>query len=187
MAGTTQLKSVIEQFSPHYNFGEQTIGFKIFKDASPEDMDKYDNYLPNLQLSKTEEKVKGTEPDAFISTYELRNLFFYQYLHKSYHDEAKTKRLIETCAEQFLVDYIANIKRFFEDVKEGRFEPIVAPPDFTKNESLPFLENKKQQTLLRKEYKNKQVDMVLRKELLTERVKKDYAIGYTSLPHDIRE
>ena len=95
--------------------------------------------------------------------------------------------MIETCAEQFLVDYIANIKRFFKDVKEGRFEPIVAPPDFTKNEKLPFSTDKKQQTLWRKEYKNKQVDMVLRKELLTKRVKKDYAIGYTSLPHDIRE
>jgi hypothetical protein len=176
--GKTQLKEVIEQFSPHYNFGEQTIGFRIFD--NPNRMHTQDTRLPRLPNLEANEKLKGTEPDAFISTYELRNLFFYQYLYK--------ENRIEKSAEDFLLDYFTNIKRFFKDVKDGTFEPIQSPPDFIKNDRKPFVKgNPKKQKELSSEYNNLQKDMEFRRDMLAEQVKIKYGIGYTSIPHDIRE
>jgi hypothetical protein len=180
-ADNTQLRDIIEQFSPHYNFGEQTIGFKIF-DATTTDAEmlKIDNELPVLPAHNAAIKVKGTEPDAFISTYELRNLFFYQYLYN--------QGRIDVSAEAFLIDYFKNIKRFFKDVKDGKFKPIVEQPDFIKNEKKPFVKgNPKKQKELSSAYNNLQKDMEFRREMLAEQVKIKYGIGYTSIPHDIRE
>jgi hypothetical protein len=175
--GQTQLKAVIEQFSPHYNFGEQTIGFKIFDKESQ--ANEKDNNLPRLPNLNETKKVKGIEPDAFISTYELRNLFFYQYLYKA--------RTIETSAEDFIKIYIANIQRFFKDVKDGAFKPITEPPDFTKNERKPYVKDKWERKVLLMEYDERQVNMEERRKLMTARIKETYNIGKTSVPHDIWE
>ncbi len=175
--GKTQLKSIIEQFSPHYNFGEQTIGFKIFNNEA--DLNIYDNYLPGLPNFEKQDKIKGTEPDAFFSTYELRNLFFYQYLYK--------EGTIQTSAEDFILDYIKNIKQFFKDVADGTFKPLTAPPDFTKNEQKPYHKDKWERKILLKEYDERQIDMEERRKLLTARIKETYNIGKTSIPQDIWE
>ena len=100
-----------------YNFGENIIGFKIFN--NPNKMEYQDNDLPTLVRGRN-----ADAPDAFISNYELRNLFFYQYLYKA--------GKIEKSAEVFLKEiYFTNITQFLMDVKSGIFPPLKTPPDFT--------------------------------------------------------
>lgn len=171
--GTLRIRNEITQYSPHYNFGENIIGFKIFE--NPNKMQYQDNTLPIIVAQK-----KSDAPDAFISNYELRNLFLYQYLHQ--------QDKIQDSAEKFLTDYFSNIKRFLKDVKEGKFLPLTVPPDFTKNEKLPFKKDDIVGTkLLRQKYNDKQADMKTRRKVLEKRVFDDYKISYNSIPHDIRE
>ena len=192
--GITRLKAEIEQFSPRYNFNYDTtakretiIGFKIYND---EVTAKYqDENLPDLDALLPE------SPQAFISVYELRNLFFYQYL---YIEHKKQRELnpntvedtikISTDAETFLKEYIQNIKKFLVDVAAGRFLPLVDRPHFEKKAKLPFNPyDKDQQKLDRVDFRKSKNEMELRREQLAELVKKDYGIMYGSIPNDIRE
>lgn len=164
----TVLKESIEQFSPHYNFGDQTIAIKFLSNIH------LDGKLPNLNHHKNE------IPDAILSVYEIRNLFFYHYLYK--------QGLIERNAETFIRDHVDNLKKFLLDVHTGQFKPVAAPPDYKKNQPLPFVKGNPDETKKkRKEYRETEAKIEERKQLLDEQLKSSYRLSLKQIPKEIKE
>jgi hypothetical protein len=181
----SMLREEITQFSPQYNFGEQNIGFKIYETA------KY-NLLPPFIPTPTPTpkgvKVKQEVPTAFISTYELQNVFLYQYLHHI--------GFIEKDVSTYIHEFVKKIHQVFKDVKSGAFSPKsnyefpryekhIKSPTKRKDEKYADFQIKLQQ-FEQKQTKNTALIEHRRKELSKE-IESKYGIKRTALPDSIME
>ena len=177
-SGKVILKADIEQFSPRYNFGKQTIAFKLVSHPT-------DNVLPRLDFT-VKKDTKGniernltkdkTDNEVFIiSNYELRNLFVYNHLHQ------------KGDAEKLIREYAENMRRLFYDIKFGQFLPLVAPPHFKKGEKKPFDKNPQRRKQLQDNYTQQQEAMNERRLDLAEILETEYNLPYHALPKDLRE
>lgn len=180
-ADSTLLREEIIQFSPQYNFGEHNIAFKIY------DNPRY-NLLPPFIPTKKGVKVKQEVPTAFVSTFELQNLFLYQYLHH--------EGFIEKDVSTFISDFVKRIQQLFKDVQNGAFSPNekYAFPQYEKHLKQPTKgrEEKyedfqaKLQIFEQKQAKNTALIEKRRKELSRE-IETCYGIKRTALPDSIME
>lgn len=168
--GQIRLRDEIEQFSPQYNFGENVIGFK-FIDTN---LQNHPFLLPNFMDYKNE------KPDAIISTYELRNLFLYHYLY--------TKGHIKIDAEVFIKNFIDKMGKLFNDIKSSALEPLFSPPDYKKNQPLPFVKGNKVETKKRRTaYKKQQQKIEDRRIQLDNLLRETYDIPLAYIPDAIKE
>ncbi len=158
-------KIAIDQFSPQYNIRENSIGFKFVTGAE-------DRKLPPLDQT-------DLQPDAIISVYELHSMFLYDHLHK--------KGWIETDTETYIQDFIKRLKQLMLDVKTGKFAPLKTPPDYTKNEKLPWVKDKIKTKELRTEFKAVQNGMKTRREQLAADFKAQYNIPINAVPDALCE
>ena len=170
--GVTVLRPEIDQFSPHYNISEGTIGFKFIQNAS------LNTHFPNLPKDDTEKLRHNEVPDAVISVYELKNLFLYSYLHID----------PKNSAERFVRNYTNRFKIFIKDVKNGTFPPLMTPPDYAKDYN-PFVKDNPDATREnRKVYCQQLKDMEARRDALRAALAlPKYQIPYNAVPDDIRE
>lgn len=171
--GEQYLLDKIEQFSPHYNFGENVIGLRFVQSQK-------------IVFPKVPD-FRSPKPDALISTHELRNLFLYHYLSTSKKDR-EGKPYIETDTETFIKDFIARMQTFFEDVKTGALQPLTAPPDYRKNPALPFDQGDRKATeKKRAAYRAQQDQIKARRQQLDELLKERYGLSASWIPDDLKE
>lgn len=176
--GTAYLDDRIERFAPHYNLGSNVIALKFLK--HPGTTTK--NLLPKAPT------FKAQPADAIISTHELRGLFLYDYLSKTPVAPGAAERIIPTDTETFIQDYIDRIKRFFRDVKEGNFPPLVTPPDYRKNEPLPWEKGKPEATReKRAQYRERQEGMNSRRQELGQILDEKYGLALHQIPSRLKE
>ena len=117
----------IEQFAPHYIVTGNRIGIKFNSTYDPDMWYPLGSYNPIKKGKGDAEKLRVKRdkftPDAILSTYELGALFLYQYLHKVEKDN-EGNPLIETPAEDFLMDYKKRFLQFWKDVKSEKIKPV---------------------------------------------------------------
>lgn len=173
----TIIREEVDQFSPHYNIKEGTIGFRFISKPNA------DSSLPDLPQNDTESFRHNDIPEGIISVYELKNLFLYDYLCQQKKITVRTEKLIR--------DYLRNFKRFVKDVKENNpdiLSLLITPPDFQKNKLLPYVKNDRKATkAARQKYNEQQTDMEDRRKRLSEGIESIYKIPYNAIPDDIRE
>lgn len=174
----------IEQFAPQYLVTGNRVGIRINRGKAPADWLELEKYEPNPEENKAARDRKAIlfQPDAILSTYELPNLFFYQYLY----DKTKNrfgKQLIAQSAEVFIRNYINEFKRFCKDVTSGVVKPI-AEADFVKKSRRP-----NEPISEKNEYDGKEWDTLeARKNDLQLMIDgSDYYVNQKDLPDAIRE
>lgn len=184
--GQSYLVDKIEQFSPQYNFGDNVIGLKFINVHRAKNIQ---NVLPKLPSPESKDAaVRNEQADAIMSTHELRSLFLYHYLHQTPIEEGSDETLISEDPESFIKRYIEQIKAFFEDVKSGEIQPISSPPDYRKNEPLPFVKGDREKTQAKRaQYRERQEEMSARKEQLDNLLKERYSISITQIPSRLKE
>lgn len=101
----------IRQFAPRYNLDGNNIPMRIVDNPGK-------TTFPSLG------KQRAEQPHFILSTYELRNLFLYHYLHRE-------KGWIEQSPEDYLMAYRERFHRLLDDVQQGRLRPATAPPDYS--------------------------------------------------------
>ena len=112
---------------PSYNISENRIGLFWESSKNKKEYDFFDAddmYLPELRINddgKTE--VPMPTPRCFLSIHDLNALVFYEYLRNHYPGE-------QPSAEQIIMDYEAEYRRFFDDMASGRLRPAAKTKDF---------------------------------------------------------
>ena len=121
----------IEQFAPHYLVTGNRIGIKINRQNHDGEWYPLPAYQPLAKENKAGQikKAEKFQPDAILSTYDLGNLFFYQYLHK--------QGKITLSSEDFINRHIQQLYRFCEAVKAKKVLPITTEK-FTKKIRRPY-------------------------------------------------
>lgn len=184
--GRSYLVDKIEQFSPQYNFGDNVIGLKF---VNVHRAKKIQDVLPKLPLPEDKgATVRNEQADAIMSTHELRSLFLYHYLYQTPIEEGSSKTFLSEDPESFIKRYIEQIKAFFEDVKSGELQPISSPPDYRKNEPLPFVKGNREKTQeKRAQYRDRQEEMKARRAQLNDILQKRYSLSITQIPSRLKE
>jgi len=106
-----ELLTKIEQFSPHYNIINNRIALKLGDTA-------YTEIYPLSEDSKLDFRVKNPLPDLIISTYDIPNLFLYQYLHQ--------QGKIRLRPDIFIRQFSGKLRKVFKDVQSGELKPLQA-------------------------------------------------------------
>ncbi len=107
-AKATDYKPYIQDTFPHYIIKYHKIGLQF----TSEDI------LPNIET----EKIRNPQQEAWLSTYELVGMVFYDYLNKN---------APKSASSELLKNYYFKIRKLFEDVENDRIKPIVF--NFTTN------------------------------------------------------
>lgn len=171
------LNERIEQFSLKYNFGDQVIGLKFVPGKRA-----VKALLPKLP------DPKNQKADAIISTYDLRGLFLYDYLHKLTVGGSPSGSYITTDAETFINDYLKRINQFFSDVKNGELQPLSDRPDHRKNEALPFVKGNREATKVKREAFNLRQEAISeRKQELDELLSANYGLSIHNIPTKLKD
>lgn len=97
----------------HYLIDNNRVGLRIDKPL----------YFPSLRGEdgipiRSAKDIYLLSPQAWLSTYELPGLVFYQYLYSTYDGEAKQL----PNAEKIIKDYISAYGKLFNDIREGAFD-----------------------------------------------------------------
>ncbi len=98
----SEYKPYIQDTFPNYIIKNHQIGLK-FTD---------NDILPNIDAEKT----KNPKPDAWLSTYELVGMVFYDYINKNTEKSASA---------ELLKNYYDKVRKVFEDIKNETIKPIV--------------------------------------------------------------
>ncbi|MEM8527726.1 MAG: type VI-B CRISPR-associated RNA-guided ribonuclease Cas13b [Bacteroidota bacterium] len=105
----------IEQFGPRYQITGNRIGIKIFDQK----VEKESWWSLADYARESNHRQKHLQPDFILSTNDLPNLFFYQYLY-----EQQKEPLIADSAEDFLEKYAAEFHTFVEMAKKGKIKRV---------------------------------------------------------------
>lgn len=125
--------------NPHYHFIDKNIGFKIIEDSPL--INPFKKKIDKSRQTEVEIPV-NTQPDLFICTDELTGLLFYDYLSNKYAEK--------TSAEEIIIKFVENIRRFLKDVATGIIAPISEQKILNQYQdvisSIPVLSKKKFKT-----------------------------------------
>lgn len=168
--GQWNLKENVEQFSPHYQITGNRIGLKFVNAYDHQGFPELNDYFKS-----GEKRKKQFQPDAIFSTYELRNLYFYQHLHQ--------KGWIEKDAETLMEEFIMNFAQFCNDVKDKKIKPV-AERNFAKKRLDDFDKKGKSQRSYYTE--TEKAELETRRAELT-KILADYNLQVHYLPDGLRE
>lgn len=185
--GKWVLKPNIEQPSTHYQITGNRIGIKFINPLEHEAWPALSVYT-----SSEEERKERFQPNAILSTYELQNLFFYHFLNR--------KGWIKETAEEFILNYIKNLRRFLQDVQAGKIKPVAQgglerrrEDDFSEKERPDWLKYKddpvKSEELKAERdaaIEARRVILETRKDKLQETLN-SYDLNLKDIPDEIRE
>jgi hypothetical protein len=181
------LRPEIKQFSPQYNFGENTIGFLIKDKTNGDKINILPDFTEKAGKNGNILSITQTRPTAFISTYELQSLFFYQYLHIQGH--------IEKDATVFLNIYINKIKKLLKDIQSGQFKILNDKVQWYKKEiKAPIKKRDEKYEIFQERLKKYELDVATNKALIEKRrkalslaIETQYGIKRTALPDTLME
>lgn len=112
---------------PVYNIHANRIGLYWEDSKDPRqyevfDMDKM--YIPELKVNdEMKAPVKMPAPRCSLSVYDLSGMLFYEYLRQQKDDNIPS-------AEQIIIDYETDYRRFFGAVADGTLKPFQGKKDF---------------------------------------------------------
>lgn len=122
---------------PAYNIHANRIGLYWEDSQNPNEFKVFDEnkmYIPELVVTEDEKApVKMPAPRCALSVYDLSAMLFYEYLREQQEGDICS-------AEQIIIDYETEYRRFFKAVAEGTLKP--------------FLKTKEFREYLKKEYPN---------------------------------
>lgn len=178
------LFEAIEQFAPRYNEIGNRIAIKFMDEKGKPIWPKAKSVFQAHRTKAKNARVElNTPPDVILSTHELQNLFFYQYLHH--------KGWIPTDAESHIKAHIAQFHQLCKDAREGKFQPV-REATFYKRTNNEDPDDKKQnretkQWSVRDGYtENSLTWLNERKEILEGRLE-GYGLKCSQLPDALRE
>lgn len=106
---------------PAYNIHANRIGLYWEDSQNPKQFEVFDEnrmYIPELIVTEDEKApVKMPAPRCALSVYDLSAMLFYEYLREQQEEEIQS-------AEQIIIDYESEYRRFFKAVAEGTLKPF---------------------------------------------------------------
>lgn len=112
---------------PAYNIHANRIGLYWEESQNPNEFKVFDNngmYIPELVVTEDEKApVKMPAPRCALSVFDLSAMLFYEYLREQ--EDGNTPS-----AEQIIIDYEADYRRFFNAVAEGTLKPFQKTKEF---------------------------------------------------------
>lgn len=112
---------------PAYNIHTNRIGLYWEDTQNPKQFEVFDEnkmYIPELKVSEDMKvSVKMPAPRCALSVYDLSAMLFYEYLRKQENENIPS-------AEQIIIDYEADYRRFFKAVAEGSLKPFKRTKEF---------------------------------------------------------
>jgi len=172
-------KAKIQSYSPHYNIHNNRIAIKFIDTQKDElDTENFSEIKSKPQDPTKDKQLKYTVthalPNAILSTYELQNLFLYDYLYRTYKDQ----KVLARPADSFIRNYISSFHRFCKDVKSGKIQPV-SPHDFER-----LTEHTRSTT---RDLGNREEELEIRKEALQKKKLDNYGLKVKNLPDALRE
>ncbi len=112
---------------PSYNIHANRIGLFWENCQNPQQFEYFDTnrmYIPKLSVTDDEKApIAMPAPRCALSVYDLDGMLFYEYL-RSKHDGGTPS------AEQIIIDYESDYRRFFRAVADGKLTPFDKEKDF---------------------------------------------------------
>jgi len=112
---------------PAYNIHANRIGMYWEDSQNPKLFEVFDEnkmYIPELKVSEDmKAPVKMPEPRCALSIYDLSAMLFYEYLREQEDENIPS-------AEQIIIDYESDYRRFFKAVAEGSLKPFQRTKEF---------------------------------------------------------
>ena len=112
---------------PAYNIHANRIGLYWEDSQNPKQYKVFDEngmYIPELVVTEDEKApMRMPSPRCALSVYDLSAMLFYEYLRKNQEDDILS-------AEQIIIDYENEYRRFFKAVAEGTIQPFKRTKEF---------------------------------------------------------
>ena len=112
---------------PAYNIHANRIGLYWEDTQNPKQFEVFDEnkmYIPELKVSEDmKAPIKMPEPRCALSVYDLSAMLFYEYLCEQQDGDICP-------AEQIIIDYETEYRRFFKAVAEGTLKPFPKTKEF---------------------------------------------------------
>ena len=112
---------------PAYNIHANRIGLYWEDGQNPKQFKVFDEnrmYIPELVVTEDEKApIKMPAPRCALSVYDLSAMLFYEYLREQQEEDLQS-------AEQIIIDYESEYRRFFKAVAEGILKPFPKTKEF---------------------------------------------------------
>lgn len=112
---------------PTYNIHANRIGMYWEDSQNPKQFQVFDEngmYIPELVVTEDKKApIKMPAPRCALSVYDLSAMLFYEYLREQQEDDICS-------AEQIIIDYENEYRRFFKAVAEGTLKPFPKTKEF---------------------------------------------------------
>ena len=119
VADNAETQPYITDRQPSYHISNNRIGLYWERNKDPRQFELFDadyTYLPKLSVEHEDKSIDLVEPRCFLSIYDIGAMYFYEYLRKTHNADAPS-------AEQLIIDYEEQYRRFFDEVAQGKITP----------------------------------------------------------------